>query len=265
MAFIASKTLGILVLPSNLLFIALVTGLALLWLGKPKWGLRLATGATALLLFLGLFPVGRWLLEPLETRFLPAEAPPTQVDGIIVLGGAIDQHISTRWSRTSLNKSAERMTEAVALSRRYPKARIVFTGGIGSISQSGQTEAAIAVQFFHQQGIDSDRLVLEDKSRNTFENAVLTKRLVDPGEGERWLLITSASHMPRSVGCFRKAGWQVIPHPVDFQTAAHYWPEWSMRPADYIASADFAARAWIGLIAYYLMGRTSDLLPGPGP
>jgi len=263
MTFAVSKILWLLVQPSNLLLLLLVIGLAVWWRRGARWGRRLTIAAALAFAAFGLLPVGDALLYPLEARFPAPRALPAKVDGIIVLGGAVRSRLSAAWGQPVLNDRAERMTAALALARRYPKARVLFTGGIGRLSQSGPTEAVIARRFFLEQGLEPARLVLEDRSRNTFENAVLSQPLVKPVPGEVWLLVTSAYHMPRAVGIFRRAGWPVIAYPVDYQTTKNPFEDWRFDVAGNLAGLDLAARAWAGLIAYRLMGRTDALWPAP--
>ncbi len=170
------------------------------------------------LLVCGMSPLGVWLARPLEGRFpLPAAdmAAPT---GIIVLGGSMDQLTTAARGQPTIGAAPGRMTEAVALAGRFPEARLVFTGGSAAVLDAEGDEAAAARAVFLQLGIPPERITLERESRNTYENAVLTKAIVQPKPGERWLLVTSAWHMPRSVGIFRQAGWPVIPYPTDYET-----------------------------------------------
>ena len=188
------------------------------------------------------------------------------ITGIIVLGGAI----TTTRGMTSTNAKAARMMDSAALALKYPNAKLVFTGGDSSLAEEAgideaRTEAEAASRFYRSLGISAERMILEDRSRNTFENAVFTKPLINQKPGERWLLITSAWHMPRSVGIFRKAGIDIIPYPVDFSTRG--------TPRDYsqlnrgfshgLELTDSVVKEWIGLIAYRLAGYTDSLLPGP--
>ena len=105
--------------------------------------------------------------------------------------------------------------------------------------------------------------MLETRSRNTEENAVFTKELVQPKPGERWLLVTSAQHMPRAIGCFRRAGFPVEAYPVDWHTrrALRLAPMETLSGG--LGRLDNAVHEWIGLVSYWLTGRTSELLPGP--
>ena len=114
-----------------------------------------------------------------------------------------------------------------------------------------------------QAGIPADRVIYEAESRNTWENAVFSKEMVRPQPGERWVLVTSAMHMPRSVGIFRQVGWEVIPYPVDYRTKHDATPWLRFEFGQNLVILDDAVREWIGLTAYRLMGRTESLFPAP--
>ncbi len=148
--------------------------------------------------------------------------------------------------------------------RRHPGARILFSGGSGQLFYDGANEAETAARMFASFGIDPGRIELEDRSRNTVENATLSHAVAKPQAGERWLLVTSAYHMPRSVGCFRAAGFPVEAYPVDFRTRG--WAD-ATRPFASVGGGlrrvDIAVREWIGLAAYRVTGRIDALVPGP--
>jgi uncharacterized SAM-binding protein YcdF (DUF218 family) len=183
---------------------------------------------------------------------------------MIVLGGAI----GAARGDVVFNQSASRMTASVELARRFPDSRIAFTGGSATlIGRADMTEAEAARRFYLSQGIAAERLILEDESRNTRENAVLLKPLLAQKPGERWLLVTSAFHMPRSVGIFRKAGVEVIPYPVDFTTSGTLRDFIGVNRefADGFERTDRAVREWVGLLAYRLVGYTDALFPSPSP
>jgi uncharacterized SAM-binding protein YcdF (DUF218 family) len=264
MFFILSKTLGLLTVPSNALILIAGLGVVLMGTRFARCGRRLAVTGIALLAVAGLSPLGNALMLPLEQRFPPWTATSGAPDGIVVLGGAIGLRTSAARGQTSLNESAERMTVVAELARRFPQARIVFSGGDASLLGNGPSEARYASPLLEGLGIAKQRIELEGTSRNTYENAAFTKTLVDPKPTERWLLVTSAHHMPRSVGCFRKVGFRVEPYPVDWRTRG--WqdllhPFGSMSRG--LARTDAAAREWVGLVAYWLTGRSSELFPGP--
>ena len=124
--------------------------------------------------------------------------------------------------------------------------------------------ADAAEQFFREQGLDMRRLVLERQSRNTHENAVFTKALVEPRAGETWLLVTSAFHMPRSMGVFRKVGWDVTPWPVDYRTEGGVeLQQLFVNPADGVYRFEIAVKEWVGMLVYRSTGRSDALFPAP--
>ena len=223
-------------------------------------------GAIAALLICGLSPLGDLLIQPLERRFPRAdlERPGPPVTGILVLGGAEDNRALGWPQLASLNEAAERYTEAVALARRLPAARVVFSGGSGALLSKELPEAETAMRLFIGLGIAEERITLESKSRDTCENAHYSARLLKPRPQERWLLVTSASHMPRAMGCFRRAQFAVEPWPVDYRAPRGLRQvQWSQSISGGLSRIDGVAREYVGLLAYYLAGRTETLFPAP--
>jgi uncharacterized SAM-binding protein YcdF (DUF218 family) len=257
--FVLSKLIWILIQPDLIIIVLIAIGVALMWTRRARLGRRIASLGAALLVTIAVLPCGAWLLAPLENRFPPVRQPPDRVDGIIVLGGAIDPVLSARHGMPSLNNDAERLTTFAWLARRYPAAKLVFTSGSGLLFDTQFREADIARQLFAELRLDTKRIVFERNSRNTYENAIFSKALVKPKPGETWILITSAWHMPRAVGIFRQAGWPVLPWPVAYRTGGAYDFEF----ADHIQLFDRAVHEWLGLLAYRLLGRTDALFPGP--
>ncbi|HZH45013.1 MAG TPA: YdcF family protein [Roseococcus sp.] len=259
--FLLSKLFWLFARPNTFALMLACLGAGTLIAGR-RWG------RWPLLLGLGWFvavlvtPLAAWVSLPLEDRFARPEAP-ARVDGVIILGGAVEQLLTESRGIPSLNGAAERMTEAVALSRRYPEARILFTGGSGNPLPGAITEAEVARRLFASLGLEGERVLLEAQSRNTWENATMTRAMIPPRPGETWLLVTSASHMPRSMGCFRRAGWEVVAWPVNYSTlrggAGWFDPPWSFR----LGQAEWAIREYVGLVAYRLLGRTDALFPVP--
>ena len=264
MFFVISKVLGFFATPSNIVVSIGILGLLLLPTRFARMGRRLAFASVILVAILGLSPIGNLLILPLEERFPawdPANGTP---DGIIVLGGSIAPDVSAARSEVALNESAERLTAVAELARRYPRARIVFSGGTGALIFDEGAEADFALRLFESFGIPRGRVLLEDRSRNTLENAILSKDLARPQPGERWLLVTSAYHLPRAVGAFRKAGFPVEAYQVDWRTRGAkdlLRPFWSV--GDGLRRVDTAVREWVGLAAYWMTGRSSELFPGP--
>src|SRR5438270_1359897 len=264
MFFLLAKILGFFALPSNLSISLGLSGIALMGTRFARAGRRLAIASLLLLAFVGLSPLGNALILPLEDRFPPWDASRGGPSGIISLGGAFDTLVSAARGEIALNEAAERLTAIAELARRFPRARIVFSGGSGRLLYGGATEAELAARLFESFGIAKDRVTLEDKSRDTDENARFTRDRLQPRPGERWLVVTSAHHMPRAIGAFRAAGFPVEAFPVDYRTrgAADLLRPFS-NLGDGLRRTDTAAREWVGLVVYWLTGRGSELFPAP--
>jgi uncharacterized SAM-binding protein YcdF (DUF218 family) len=268
MFFMLSKILGFFALPSDIAVTIAVVGVVLLFTRFRRAGRWLATLGVALLLIAGLSPLGNALMLPLDERFprwdASLDAARGPVAGIVVLGGAIGPEISAARGMPDLNESAERITAIADLARRYPAARIIYSGGNARLVLMGGIEADYAVELFESFGIVRARVETERASRNTIENAEFSKAMAQPKPGERWLLVTSAYHMPRAIGCFRHVGFAVEAYPVDWRTRG---PIDLAIPFESITAGlrrtDTALHEWIGLVAYRLRGYTPELFPGP--
>jgi uncharacterized SAM-binding protein YcdF (DUF218 family) len=264
LTFLLSKIFWIFAAPGNLLVLLLTIGTLRLAMTRRRGGFGFIAVATVGLLAMTVLPVGEWLLVPLENRFgAPADLPP-RIDGIIVLGGAVDEAVSGARGQVGLNRAADRMTSAVRLAQRYPESRVVVAGGNRNVFAEEPAEATIMREFLIERGIDPARITPEERSRNTYENARFAHEAAQPKPGETWLLVTSAAHMPRAVGCFRAAGWAVIPYPVDYRTAGRFSIVSELSLSDQLALVNGAAREWVALVVYRVMGRTDALFPAPG-
>jgi uncharacterized SAM-binding protein YcdF (DUF218 family) len=263
MFFVLSKILGFFASPSNFIIILGLLGVLLLRTRFARAGRRLAIASLLLLAIVGLSPLGNMLILPLEQRFPAWDAARGAPDGIVVLGGAVSADIAMARQDVALNEAAERMTATVELARRYPAARIIYSGGDAGLLIHGN-ESEAAARLFERLGLAPDRVVMEDKARNTVENAAFSKAIAMPKPGERWLLVTSAYHMPRSIGIFRKVGFPVEAYPVDWRTrgADDAWRPFTDMGGG-LRRTDTAAREWAGLTVYWLTGKTSELFPGP--
>jgi uncharacterized SAM-binding protein YcdF (DUF218 family) len=264
MFFVLSKILGFFALPSNALIVLGLVGVAVAVLRNARAGGKLIVASLILLAIFGLSPLANALILPLEDRFPPWDSSRGAPSGIVVLGGAFETLVSTTRPDIPLNDAAERMTASAALALRYPEARIIFTGGVGSLLYGGPTEGELARRFYASLGIAASRVTIEEESRDTAENARFTWPLAAPKPGERWLLVTSAFHMPRAIGAFRRVGFAVEAYPVDYRTRG---VEDLARPfaslGEGLRRTDVAVREWIGLVIYRIAGRTAELFPGP--
>lgn len=267
MFYLASKILWFFLTPSNLIFAAIFIGVLLIITRRntfQKAGRRCLFTGVFFLLACGVGPMGAALTVPLEKRFPSQNSDPSKpVAGIIILGGAVrSRSPMANTEMLEMNEAAERMTALILLAKQYPEAKVLFSGGIGDLLDFGIPEADEVKNTIGKLGVDPARMLFERRSRNTFENAIYSKALAQPKQGERWLLVTSAWHMPRSIGCFRQAGFDAEAYPVDFRTNG--WGD-LLHPFGSVGAGlrttDVAVREWLGLIAYRLTNKTSALLP----
>ncbi|MBB3809803.1 YdcF family protein [Pseudochelatococcus contaminans] len=251
MFFILSKIVWFFTSPTNLLLIILLISCLLLFTRFARQARVAALAVTIVLLVVGVSPLSRFLVQTLENVYPDISQDPGRVDGIIVLGGA------SNFARGQLRvgNAGSRLVAAAELARAYPDAPVIFTGGSARIMMAEErTEADGARIFFDIAGFSPDRVIYENQARNTLENAVLAKQLANPQPGQRWLLVTSAFHMPRSVETFRRAGFDVVPYPVDFRSDGRFSEDF--RPfaiaPEGLHLADIAAKEWIGMLVYWL-------------
>ena len=263
MFFIASKVLWWIVSPVTLL---LVCAFLAVWLGqrRPWLGRGVALLCIGTLIVCAIFPVGVLLLRPLEQRFPPPPPDMAPPYGIIILGGAIAEDLSAAHGQTNFGDGAARLTEAAILARRYPFARVVYTGGSASFTPEDSTEAQQAKTLLVALGVDPARIAIENRSRNTVENARFTAALVAPQPDQTWLIVTSAWHIPRSMGLFRKAGFKVVAYPVDYHSFGDLRDfRLNHDPARGLWLFEMGVHEWIGLTAYYFAGKIEEWFPAP--
>ena len=252
-----------LIIPSNLLIIALAAGVLLLWSQGKRLGRWLTSITAAILFVVAILPVASWVAKPLETRFPHRPQVPNSVAGIIVLGGAFRSNPTSEWDQPQLNSHAERLTAFMALAHQHPDLKLVFSGGASG--DDHQTESDMARTLFGSIGMDTSRIVFENRSLNTCENGIYTAQLIKPTKEPTWVLVTSAMDMPRAVGAFRKAGFQILPYPVDYSTSKSAKSDHIPNVVNNLEQLDHAAHEWLGLLAYYFLGCTDTIFPAPNP
>jgi len=262
--FTLSKVLGFFALPTNFLISLGLIGIILLCTRLTRIASWLIVTSVVLLAIAGLSPLGNVLILPLEQRFPPWDPSRGPPDGIVMLGGVILPQVSLERGTIALQEGAARLVVTIELARRYPKARIVISGGSNSLIYDDGPEAGVAVREFEVLGISHDRISAEEQSRNTIENAVFSRLVASPQPGERWILVTSAFHMPRAIAVFRAAGFPIEAYPVDYRTRG---PIDAVQPFDNMSvglrRTDTALHEWFGLLGYRLTGKTSELFPAP--
>jgi uncharacterized SAM-binding protein YcdF (DUF218 family) len=263
MFFIVSKLAWFIFAPLNFVVLLCLLGLVLWTFGFRLGRTLLYVGITALVICC-FTPLGALLTRPLEDRFPVAPKDLKPPAGIIVLGGALDEQLTEARGTPALLAGAARLTAGVELARRYPQARLVFTGGAATLTHELVGEANGVRALWLALGVPESQMSFEDVSRNTWENAIFTRNLLAPKPGENWLLVTSAWHMPRAVGIFRRVGFDVTPYPVDFFTYGDS-RDFDPTPAvlDELTMLNYSVHEWVGLVAYRLTGKTDALFPGP--
>ncbi|MCX8995603.1 YdcF family protein [Rhizobiaceae bacterium BDR2-2] len=262
--FHLSKIFWLLAQPLSLAFLLIAAGLLAIAIGWRRAGMGFH-GVAVLLLFVTLYTsTGSYLLHILEERFPRPLAEPHDLSCMIVLGGGFDLDVTTARGTVELNQAGDRLVEALRLALKHPQARIVISGGDGSLSGPKEGDAAAAERFYPAFGIGADRLVLEGTSRTTFENVTHSKAILDEAGLRDCLLITSAFHMPRSIGLFRRQGIEVVAWPTDYRTGGGIGrPSIDFtQPSLNTQLMSTAIREWIGLAAYRLAGRTDAFFPG---
>lgn len=259
--FYISKLIWLIFSPDSLLLILIIFSLVLLYIGKTQLAKITLSITSLLLILIALLPIGEWLLYPLESRFQTNPTLPEKIDGIIVLSGAENAELSSIWKQVELNAAVERDLAFVRLAKRYPNSRLIFTGGSGSLTKQEFKGADIAEKLFKQLGVNATKIIFERESRNTYENIIFSKNIIKPNKNENWILITTGWHMPRSIGISCKAGWSVIPFPVDHQTKKDDLFRIDFNLSDNLKILKTGIKEWLGLFAYYLSGKTTSFFP----
>ena len=218
MFFILSKTLGFFAWPSNFLISIGLVGIVLLCTRFWRLASWLVVTSVVLIAFAGFSPLGNILILPLERVFRRGTLRVARRTALSSSAARFCRRFRWRAARSRSMNAAERITATAELARRYPDARIIFSGGTNSLVFDAPAEAPVAVKELEALGVAHDRITAEEQSRNTIENAVFSRLLAKPKPGERWLLVTSAFHMPRAIAAFRAAGFPVEPYPVDWRT-----------------------------------------------
>jgi uncharacterized SAM-binding protein YcdF (DUF218 family) len=225
-------------------------------------GLRLCLLIAVLLFAVAIFPVGEWLLVLLENRFPPAHL--AHVGGILLLAEDEQPQMTEMRGQPVTYMSASNYFVFANLVRAWPDAKLAFSGGSGTLlfkSRAKRTNSGVARQLLKTLGIPPEHVVFEDRSRTTYENAVMSAALIHPGK-EAWLLVASASHMPRSIACFREAGWNIYPAPADYLTDGQLSSGLAFDLAGHLMQISIAAHEYLGLVAYWVMGYISSPWPG---
>jgi len=259
--FVISKLAWAVLSPVMLLNLLLIIGTLFLLFGYRQQALTFLLPISLISVMLIIFPVGDWLIQPLETRIKPPQQLPSTIDGIIVLGGGEDIKTTIIWQQPQIGQAGDRYFGAAYLARQYPDAPVIFTGGNNLLRfDAGNTPAQLNHQLLTLVGIDEQRLIMESQSRNTYENFLRLKAVL-PKRNGHYLLVTSAYHMPRSVGIAEQQGISVVPYPVDYRSQRAEMRQMDFALYDQLDKLEPAWREWVGLTAYFMTGKTSRWFP----
>ncbi|HEY4944019.1 MAG TPA: YdcF family protein [Rhizomicrobium sp.] len=240
--FVVTKIVELILQPANFAILLFAAGAALSWTEWHGLGRAIVTVTAAICLTVLLFPVDQWLAYPLESKFMQPR-PPAHVDGILILGGNLPN-----------------MVEGATAARRYPKATVVYTGGSVYLfgDDGGPQYAATTLSSL---GVSRDRLVIEGKSRTTFENLQFSRNLLSPRKGQVWLLVTTAIQMRRALAVADHLHWPMVPWPsenISDRSGQSYWL-FSFEKTSY--SLGRVLHEYESLVAYRLEGKTDSMFP----
>ena len=260
MSFYLSKILWLIVNPFNIfIFITLFT-MFLYLINFRRLSLIIYLINFIFIALISFLPIGSYLTYIIEKEFHTNTKIPEQVDGILILGGATNPLLFKEFDQISLNGSAERLVESVMIIRKFEKAKVIFSGGSGIVNRSDLGHSQVAKLFYKKMGVDINKIFFEDKSRNTHENIIYSKKIAKPKKNENWLLITSAFHMKRALLIAEKNNWKFIPYAVDFKNIKEFKLTPNLNLLSNLNSFQSGLHEWLGLVSYYLMGRTEKFL-----
>ena len=261
MFFYLSKVLWNFFNPINMLVILLFVGITFHLLKKKNFYRRIYQITFILFILIAFLPTGTYLLWKLENAFPKPKIITNNVDGILILAAGINESMTYEHQQIILNDRIERMTESIKLMKKFPKAKIILSGGNGTLSKPKLKGSDAAKMFYKLMEIEIDRIIFEDKSRNTYENFVFSKKFIDNKNNEKWLLVTSAFHMKRAMNVAEKLELNFISYPVDFSLSKDFSFKYWYR-ANYSANINyfyFATHEYLGLIIYYLTGKSNKI------
>ena len=259
MSFYLSKILWLIFNPFNIFIFITLLSLFLYFIKLRRLSLIIFLINFVFIALISFLPFGSYLIYNIEKEYHSYIKPPDQVDGILILGGATNALLYNEYDQISLNDSSERLVESVFIIKKFDKAKVIFSGGSGILNRPDFDNVQVAKSFYKKIGIEIDKLIFEDNSRNTYENIIYSKKIANPKINENWLLITSASHMKRALLIADKNNWELIPYAVDFKNIKDFKLIPNLNLLSNLNSFQQASHEWLGLISYYLMGRTAKV------
>ena len=259
MTFYLSKMIWIFINPFSIIVLLFIVAFFFFLIKQYKLSLALFLIEFILIITFSFFPIGHYLTFILEKEYHENIVLPDDVDGIIILGGTTNPKLSNVYNQINVNEASERLIESIRLIKKYKKAKVIFSGGSGSISKQNLSHAEIAKKFYELTLSSKNNIIFEDKSRNTYENIIFSSNIVKPEQNENWILITSAFHMKRALLIGEKHNWKFIPYPVDFKVAKKISLKPNFNLYNNFSAFQKISHEWTGLVSYYLMDRTNRI------
>ena len=259
MSFYLSKILWILLNPFNIFLLFICFGYILSFFSNKIFSKIFYSLTFIFFIIIAVMPTGEFMIYQLEKKFHVLKSLPNEIDGIPILSGATQPVLTKEHNQISLNGSAERLTESLLLMKKYSNSKIIFSGGSGSLNNQKLTHSYAANLFFTNFEIKLDNIIYENNSRNTYENILFSKKIVNPKINEKWVIVTSAHHMQRALNIAEKLGWTLIPYAVDFKHLKTFSWKPSINFLNNISIFQSAIHEWLGLMVYYLTGKSSKI------
>ncbi len=257
--FYFSKKLWLYFNPVNILLYLLFIGIIFNFTKKKLY--KIVNIIILILFILVILPTGKYFIWKLEGSYSIPRTFSEDVDGILILGGGMNEFLTYQYDQINLNDNVDRLTESIYLMKKFPNAKVIFSGGVGTFSKSKLSGADVAKMFYKRMGINIENIIFEDKSRNTYENFLFSKKFIDINENKNWLLVTSASHMRRAMNVAEKLNLNFKAYPVDFKLRKEFKTnEWyTPKYPSNIKYFHLATHELVGLIVYYLTGKSNKI------
>ena len=255
MLFTLKKVLGGMMLPLPLLLLLIALGIALLWFSRfQRTGKLCVSLGWLLLLLLSLQPVADSLLKPIEDKY-PTWRDEKRVQYVVVLGGGYTWNPNWAPSSNLINNSLPRLTEGIRLWYENPGSKLIFTGAAAKTNPVSTAEAGARVA--ESLGIPRSEIIVLDKPKDTEEEAAAVKEAIGDAP---FLLVTSASHLPRAMIFFRRAGLTPLPAPANhlaIESPLNPWERAIPSPV-WLMHSDRVGYETLGRIWQWLKGSSGD-------
>ena len=254
--FILSKILPVFVYPLGLSMELIIAAAFFARKRKMKAAYALMGLSVLILLVFSNQFVAQALGRRFEQQYLPVDEKQVKAEAIIVLGGCCRPKIFPR-SHVELCEGGDRIFEGIRLYKAGAAPVVIPTGGVYGSNIKNQSEGGNMRELMVEFGLPESAVIAETQARNTYENAVFVKKLLEEKHiGKNIILVTSASHMVRAVPIFKKAGFMVIPAPTDYlvDNVGFFWDNF-LPKAENLSFSTQMIKEYIGIAVYRILGK----------